>query len=47
MCADFTAISLGPLKQLGVPYPAWMNVAHLVVPGCFAVLWLVSTERPS
>jgi hypothetical protein len=37
---DFV-VDLRLLTILGIEYPAWMNYAHLILPGLCAVLWLV------
>ena len=42
MGADFTAITLRPLKVLGIPYPTAMDYAHWIVPGGCGLLWLAT-----
>lgn len=45
MGADFAAITLRPLRALGVPYPAVMDYAHVIVPAACAALWRVTRRR--
>lgn len=42
IAAGFTAITLRPLKVLGVPYPAAMDYAHVIAPVGCAMLWLAT-----
>jgi hypothetical protein len=42
MGADFTAITLMPLKALQIPYPRWMDYSHFLIPGGCTIVWLVS-----
>jgi hypothetical protein len=45
MAADFTAITLRPLRVLQIPYPGWMDYAQFLVPGACAVVWLASLRK--
>lgn len=45
MAADFTAITLRPLKALQIPYLTLMDHAHFIFPGACAVLWLVTLRK--
>jgi hypothetical protein len=45
MAADFTAITLRPLKALQIPYPRWVDHSHLLIPAACAVLWLASLRK--
>jgi len=42
MGAGLTAISLGPLRTLQIPYPRAMEYAHVIIPGACMVLWLAT-----
>ena len=41
LSADFTVISLRPLKALQIPYPRWLDYSHFLFPGGCAGIWLV------
>lgn len=45
MAADFTAITLRPLKTLQIPYLKLMDYSHFIFPGCCAVLWLMTLRK--
>lgn len=45
MAADFTAITLGPLKVLQIPYPKWMDYSPFLIPVACAVVWPVSLRK--
>jgi hypothetical protein len=42
MAADFTSVTLRPLKMLQIQYPQWMDYAHFLIPGACAAVWLAS-----
>ena len=45
MAADFTAITLGPLKVLQIAYPRWMDYSHFLIPVACAIVWLLSLRK--
>jgi hypothetical protein len=45
MAADFTAIDLGPLRVLHVPYLKAMDYAHFIIPGFCALIWLATVRK--
>jgi hypothetical protein len=45
MAADFTALTLAPLKVLQIPYPRWMAYFHFLIPGACAIVWLLSLRK--
>lgn len=45
IAADFTAITLRPLKALQIPYLTWMDYSHFLIPGGSGVLWLTLKRK--